>query len=459
MANDAVIPDGKAATLEAAPGVLPRVLGFWDIVGIVVGSVIGSGIFIVPASVAAGLHSPQLILLVWVVGGILCYFGAVTFAELGTAFPSAGGMYIYLREAYGPLIAFLFGWTLFLVIDTGSVATLAVAFSTTYLRYFFPISPWLAKVIAILFVVFLAAVNFYGTKSGAYLQNFLTLIKFGAILAVCVIVLGFVRGNTGNFVSPPAEPLSWNLISRIGIALVAIFWAYKGWEQSSYSAGELKNPERNFPSGLFLSMGLVIFLYILTNLAYLYAFPADVIAKSSRIASDAMDLATPMGGTIIAITILFSITGAANSNMLCSPRVFFAMAGDGLFFKKIAAVHPRFRTPHVSIVAMAVWAVVLTLLFETFEQLFTYVVFGQWVFFGLTAAAVIILRRKRPDIPRPYKTWGYPITPLIFIASAFLISVNTLINEFWNAFAGLAIILLGVPAYLYWSRKKDKATT
>jgi APA family basic amino acid/polyamine antiporter len=169
-----------------------------------------------------------------------------------------------------------------------------------------------------------------------------------------------------------------------------------------------------------------------------------------------MDLVTPMGGTLIAVTILFSITGAANSNLLCSPRVFFAMAGDGLFFKQIAAVHPRFRTPHVSIIVMAIWAVVLSLS-GTFEELFTYVVFGQWVFFGLTAAAVIILRKKRPDIPRPYKTWGYPFTPLIFIASALLISVNSLLTQFWNAFAGLAIILLGIPAYLYWSRKRTAA--
>jgi APA family basic amino acid/polyamine antiporter len=203
-------------------------------------------------------------------------------------------------------------------------------------------------------------------------------------------------------------------------------------------------------------MGFVIFLYILANIAYLYAFPASAIAKSSRIASDAMDLAVgPVGGAIIALTILFSMTGAANANMLCSTRVFFAMAADGLFFKRIADVHPRFLTPHVSIVALGFWAVVLSLS-GTFEQLFNYVVFGQWIFFGLTAAAVIILRKKRPNISRPYKTWGYPITPLIFIFSAFLVSVNSLINQFWNSFAGLAIILLGVPAFLYWHRKRDR---
>lgn len=449
--------DSTATVQQQAVHSLPRVLGFWDIVGIVVGGVIGSGIFIVPAAVAAGIEYPMLIIGVWAIGGILCFFGALTFAELGTAFPQAGGMYVYLREAYGPLIAFLFGWTLFLVIDTGAIATLAVAFSSKYLPYFMPVSPLLSKVIALLFVAFLVAVNYVGARWGAFLQNLLTVIKFGAIVAVCAIVFGSVRGNPANFVTPAASSFSWNLVSRIGVALVAIFWAYKGWEASTFSAGELRNPGRNLPAGLFISMLLVIFLYLLTNLAYLYAFPASAIAKSDRIASDVMDLALgPIGGSIIALTILFSITGAANSNLLCSPRVYFAMAADGLFFRKIAAVHPRFLTPHVSILAMGVWAVVLSVS-GTFEQLFTYVVFGQWIFFGLTAAAVFILRRRRPDLPRPYRAWGYPVTPAIFVLAAFLISVNSLITQFWNAFAGLAIIFLGLPAYFYWRAKGKSA--
>ena len=447
----------KAAFRQETPGSLPRILGFWDITGIVVGCVIGSGIFIVPAAVAAGVQYPLLILAVWAVSGVLCFFGAVTFAELGAAYPHAGGMYVYLREAYGPLIAFLFGWTLFLVIDSGSIATLAVSFSSKYLPYFFPVTPLMSKVIALLFVAFLVTVNYVGTRWGALLQNFLTLIKFGAILAVCATVLIFAKGNAGNFVTPAPTTFSWDLITKMGIALVATFWAYKGWEVATFSAGEIKNPEKNLPAGLLISLSTVIFLYLLTNLAYLYAFPASEIAKSDRIASDAMSFAVgPVGASIIAFTILFSITGAANSNLLCTPRVFFAMASDGLFFKKIAAVHPRFLTPHVSIVAIGLWAVGLSLS-GTFEQLFTYVIFGQWIFFGLTAGAVFILRRKRPGLPRPYKTWGYPVTPAIFILAAFLISVNSLINQFWNAFAGLAIIFLGVPAYMYWHRKKKAA--
>ena len=440
------------------PCELPRVLGFWDIIGIIVGGVIGSGIFIVPAAVAAGVGSPLLILAVWVVGGLLCFFGALSFSELGAAYPQAGGMYIYLREAYGPLISFLFGWTLFLVIDAGAIATLAVAFSSKYLPHFVELTALETKLVAVGMIVFLAVVNYIGVKWGAVLQNILTLIKFGAIVGVCLVVFIFAKGSTSHFISPAPRALSLNLIASFGVALVATLWAYKGWESSTFSSGEIRNPERNLPAGLLAGTLIIIGIYLLTNLAYLYAFPASEIAKSSRIASDAMNFAIgPIGASIIAFIILFSITGATNQIFLCSPRVYFAMARDGLFFKNIARIHPRFLTPHVSIFALAGWSAILSLS-GTFEQLFTYVIFGQWIFFGLTVAAVMILRRKRPDIPRPYKTRGYPATPVIFILSALFVSVNTLINQFWNSFAGLAIIALGLPAYFYW-RKKARSSS
>lgn len=443
----------KAQVAPGNPDELPRVLGFWDMIGIIVGGVIGSGIFIVPASVAAGVKSPVLILAVWVAGGLLCFFGALSFAELGAAYPLAGGMYIYLREAYGPLISFLFGWTLFLVIDAGAIATLAVAFSSKYLPHFVALDQVKTKLIAVSLIAFLALVNYVGVRWGAALQNLLTLIKFGAIVAVCGVVFVFSRGSPEHFLSPPSPPLSLNLVGSFGVALVATLWAYKGWESSTFSSGEIRNPERNLPAGLLAGTLIIIGIYLLTNLAYLYAFPAEEMAKSSRIASDAMNFAIgPAGASVIALIILFSITGATNQNFLCSPRVYFAMARDGLFFRNISRVHPRFLTPHVSILALAGWSSVLSLS-GTFEQLFTYVIFGQWIFFGLTGAAVMILRRKKPDIPRPYRTWGYPVTPAIFILSALFVSINTLINQFWNSFAGLAIIALGLPAYFYWRRK------
>jgi APA family basic amino acid/polyamine antiporter len=433
---------------------LPRVLGLWSVVGILIGTVIGSGIFVVPAEIATLVKAPVLILSVWVLGGLLSFLGALCFAELGAAFPQAGGVYVYLREAYGPLIAFLFGWTLFLVIDSGAIAALSMAFSSKYLPYFIPLSPVGIKVVALVFVAFLVVVNYVGVRYGALLQNGLMFIKFGAILAVTGAVLFFAQGDSAHFSSPAIPAVSTGLMAAFGLAMVRTLWAYKGWEVTTYSAGELRNPTRDLPLGLLAGMAVVIALYLGTNLAYLYVFPAGEIATKSRVAADAMKLVVgPIGGTIIAIVILCSITGAANGNVLTAPRVFFAMANDGLFFKKIASVHPRFLTPHVSILATGGWAAVLSLS-GTFEALASYVIFGQLIFFALTAAAVIILRRARPELRRPYRTWGYPLTPVLFIAGAVVLSVNLVLIQTANSLAGLGIILLGVPAYLYWRKKK-----
>lgn len=443
-------------TNDASGPSLPRVLGLWDIVGIVVGGIIGSGIFIVPAAIAGEVKSPLLIFAVWIGGGILSFFGALAFSELGAAYPQAGGSYIYLKESFGTLIAFLFGWTLFLVIDTGAIATLAVAFSSKYLPHFFSLSAVGQKVIAVAFVIFLVAVNYVGVRWGANLQNFLTVIKFAALAGICGVIFIFGKGNSANLTTPKTESFSWGLAGSFGVALVAVLWAYKGWEAASYSGGETKNPEKNLPWGILIGTLAVIGIYIVTNLAYLYIFPAGEIAKTDRVASDAISqIIGPVGASVVAIIILFSITGAANQVLLTSPRVYFAMAKDGLFFRRISGVHAKYLTPHVSIVAMGVWSIILSLS-GTFEQLFTYVIFGEWIFFGLTVAAVIILRKKKPGLPRPYKTFGYPLTPIVFILSALLISVNTLINEFFNAVAGLIIILLGLPAYFYWLKKSRK---
>ena len=435
---------------------LPRVLGLVDIIGILVGSVIGSGIFIVPATIASEVQSPVLMLTVWLVGGILSFFGALAFAELGAAFPRAGGMYVYLREAYGPFVAFLFGWTLFLVIDSGAVATLSMAFASKYLPYFVALSWVEVKLVALVFVAVLVGVNYVGVRYGATLQNVLTAIKFGAILAVVGAVFVFADGEPRNFVEPASKGMSMGLVGAFGVALVASLWAYKGWEAVSFSAGEVKDAPRVLPIGLLGGTLLILVLYLATNLAYLYVYPTPEIAKSSRIASDAMNVAIgPIGAGFIALMILFSIFGAANGNILTAPRVFYAMARDGLFFSRLSRVHEKFLTPHVSIVAMGLWACVLSLS-GTFEQLATYVVFGQWLFFGMTVGAVIVLRRKRPELARPYKTWGYPITPLIFIAAALYISFNTLFTQPLNALAGLLIIGSGVPAYLFWRKSALK---
>ena len=445
--------DPQAAPVENHPTSLPRVLGLWDIVAIVVGGVIGSGIFIVPAAIATQLASPVLFLLVWVVGGVLSFFGALAFAELSAAYPQAGGAYVFLREAYGRPVAFLFGWTLFLVVDAGAIATLAVAFSTKYLPYFVTLSPWTGKAVAVAMVAALVAVNYVGVRKGADLQNILTAIKFAALAGVCFVVFLFGDGDPANFVTPGIGEPSMSLAGSFGVALVAVLWAYKGWEAASYSAGETRDPARNLPMGLFIGALSVLGLYIATNLAYLYVVPTADIATSDRIAADAVSLAIgDVGATAIAVIILFSIVGAANQILLTAPRVFFAMSKDEMFFRSMGRVHPRFLTPHMAIVGIGVWACLLSLT-GTFEQLFTYVVFGQWIFFGLTVGAVFVLRRKRPDLPRPYKTTWYPVTPALFILAALYISLVTLVNQFWNAMAGLFIIALGLPAYYYWKRK------
>jgi len=437
---------------------LPRVLGLWDIVSIVIGGVIGSGIFLVPKDMAVAVQVPLLILAVWVVGGLLSFFGALSFGELGAALPEAGGAYVFLRESYGKMIAFLFGWTLFLVIDSGAIATLTVAFSTKYLPQLVPLSPAGQKIVSLVFLAFLVLVNYAGVRWGANLQNLLTVIKFGALVGICGVIFIFAKGQAANFVSPSPKTFTGSLAQSFGVALIAALWAYKGWEASTYSAGETKNPQRNLPLGLFIGTAACVVIYLLAQLAYLYVLPAGAIAQSDRIAADAMNLVVgPVGASIISFIILFSIMGAANQNFLCSPRVYFAMAKDGVFFKPLTAIHQKFLTPHVSIIAMGVWSMVLVLFFGTFENLFSYVIFGQWIFFGLTVAAVIILRKKRPDLPRPYKTWGYPVTPAIFILAALFISITSLVNQPVNSMIGLGIILAGLPFYFYWKMKSKRA--
>jgi APA family basic amino acid/polyamine antiporter len=436
---------------------LARVLGLPDVVGIVVGSVIGSGIFIVPATVALEVRSPLAILAVWVVGGVLTFFGALCFAELGGMFPQTGGTYVYLREAYGPLVAFLFGWATFLVIDSGAAATLASAFATKYLPYFVTLSPLASRLVALAFIAFLTTVNVLGVRRGANLQNLLTAIKLVAIVAVVALIFAFGHGAAANFVQPPAGRFDAGFVTRFGAALIACLWAYKGWEAATYTTGELADPQRNLYLGLLTGCLLVTGLYIATNLAYLWVLPAASIATSSRIAADALAAAVgPSGAAIVSALILMSILGSANANILTAPRVFFAMAKDGLFFARAGAVHPRYRTPHVAIVAMGAWTAVLAMS-GTFEQLLAYVVFGLWLFFGLTVGAVLILRRTRPDLPRPVRVWGFPATPIVFLASTVFIAVSALVTGPRNAIAGTAIILLGVPVYFLWRRRRSNA--
>jgi APA family basic amino acid/polyamine antiporter len=430
------------------------VLGLGDVIGIVVGSVIGSGIFIVPATIALQVRAPVLIMTLWLVGGALSLAGAFCFAELGGMFPHAGGIYVYLREAYGPPVAFLFGWTLFLVIDTGAMATLASAFATKYLPHFVELAPAGTRLVSVAFIVFLAMINILGVRYGANLQNALTVVKIGSIIAVSVLVFSFGQGDAANFVNPPAGPPTLELFAGFSAALIACMWAYKGWEAATFSAGELRDPRRHLAIGLVVGNLIIATLYLVANLAYLWVVPAGEMAGSPRIAAEALARAVgPGSASALSLLILLSILGAANSNVLTTPRVLFAMAEDGLFFPKLRHVHPRFHTPDLAILLLGGWAAVLAVS-GTFEQLLAFVVFGQWIFFGLTAGAVLVLRRRRPQLARPVVTWGYPATPVLFIAAAAFIAVSAAVANPWNAAAGLGLIGLGLPAYALWRPRR-----
>jgi APA family basic amino acid/polyamine antiporter len=427
---------------------LARILDTKDLAFLAVGCVIGSGIFLVPAPVLrASGGSVPLSLGVWVCAGILCFLGGLTYGELVTRRPAAGGLYVYVREAFGRPLAFLYGWTLFLVTGPGAVATLAVAF-TTYLREFVALDVMSGKVVSVAMIAVLAVVNVRGTRQSADLQNWTTALKAGAVFVIGVLLLA--RGD--RFFEPsPGAPDGFNLVTGIGVALVAVLWAYEGWQFVTYSAGETVDPQRHFPRGMAIGTAALVVLYLLANLGYLAVLGPAGVMRAERVASEAAGAVLgPLAGRLLAAVALVAMFSAANSILLTSPRVYFAMARDGLFFRQLAEVHPRFGTPAVSIVVTALWSAVLAAT-GTFQQLLTYVVFAGWIFYGLGAAALFVYRKREPSAP--FLTPGYPVTPALFVASAAFIVVNTLVTQPKEALAGTVIVLLGLPAYLFWRRE------
>jgi basic amino acid/polyamine antiporter, APA family len=431
---------------------LARRLGLFDSALLVIGSIIGSGIFLAPSNIARTVHTVDGMLLVWVVGGVLSFCGALSYAELGAAFPKAGGIYVFLREAYGPLVAFLYGWCTFFVMQCGSIATLASAFAI-YLSYVIPLSPWLAKSLSIACIAILSVINCFGVRYGALVQNLLTIVKIGSLVGISLVLFLSTNGSARHLVSSPAGGAHFSM-SAFGIAMIAALWAYEGWHLLTFAAGEVRDPQRNLTWGLLLGTLITIGLYLIVNVAYLWMLPIDAIAHSPRVASEAMEQSVgPIGGTIVALAILISITGATNSNVLAGPRVYFAMARQGLFFEQVAKVHPRYLVPVVSILLQGAWAIVLTLV-GNFDRLFSYVIFVAWIFYALGGAAVFILRHTQPDLERPYKVWGYPLVPMLFVLMASLIVLNTIFNDFKNSFWGLVVVFSGLPAYVYWNRRQ-----
>ena len=428
---------------------LRRTLSLRDLVIIVVGTVIGSGIFLTPGAVLRSTGSPGIALVVWTVGGVLSLLGALTFAELGAAKPESGGLYAYLRDAFGAQIAFLFGWTMFLVIGSGSVATLAAAFPR-YLTAFVPLSPAMMRVVSVLMIVAVAAVNVRGTRQGAAVQAVGTTVKAGVIALLALVLIATGRGATPAAVDWWPGELSFGTVSAAITGMIGVLWAYDGWQYVTYSAGETVEPQRTFARGIVIGTAMLIVLYLLANVGYLSVLGPEGVAASDRVASDSATLAIgPWAGGAMAVVILVSISSAANGLMLTLPRLFYAMARDGVFFERLSRVHPRFGTPAAAIVGTSLWASVLVLT-GSFEQLFTYVVFMAWLWFALAAATIFVFRRREPLAHRPFRTPGYPVTPVLFIAAALVIVANTVMTRPVQSLVGVGLALLGVPAYRLW---------
>ena len=427
---------------------LPRALGLVDAASVIVGIVIGAGIFLVPRLVAQALPSAPLILAVWIVAGVLTFFGALSYAEMGAMMPETGGHYVYLSECYGPLAGFLCGWTFTLVVMWAAIAWLAVNFSIT-LQYFIPLNAIESKVIALALIVGLSFINYRGIRLGAAAQKTLTALKvFGlAVIVGSAFLTG--RGTVAIDWSLPRGGFSW---SAVGVAMVAVVLCYDGWPCVSYMAGEIRNPNRNIPLSLGLGLAFVVVIYVLANIAYLRVLPAAVIATTSNTAATvAARTLGPAGGTVLSLTILLSIAGGMNGFIMVAPRLCFAMARDGLIFEKLAALHPRYQTMSAGIVAQAVWTSLLVLT-GSFETLVPYAMIAAWFFYGLTVAGVTVLRRKYPDRARPYRMWGYPVMPWLFAAVAAWFVINTWITQPGPSTVAFLIIASGIPVYYLWRR-------
>jgi len=431
---------------------LPRKLGLIDALAIVIGMVIGGGIFLVPNLVARELKSATAILAVWVFAGVISFFGALACAELGTALPSTGGQYVFLREAYGPLVGFLCGWSMFLVARTAQVAWLAVTMAL-YISYFFPLSALASKLLGICAIALFTGINYRGVTAGAIVQKTFTLAKVAGLL----VIIGSALLWSSKATSTPEGVAGGFSVSSFGVALIASLLAYDGWVQLSFVAGEIRNPQRNVFLALTLGSVACVAIYLLANVAYLRVLPIAEIAASDHVgATVANRVLGSGGGSLVALIILVSIIGTLNGCFLTSPRIYFAQARDGLFFRKFAEVHPRYQTPGFSILAQGIWAAVLVVS-GSYETLLDYAMFAMWLWYGLMVAGVIVLRYKQPGLARPYRMWGYPVTPALFVAIACWFLVNMLKARPLPSVAGLLLIATGIPVYFLWARQRIQA--
>lgn len=463
----------SASTAKSESPSLVRGLSLLDSVLLLCGGIIGSSIFLTAKDIAGPLPHPMLFLLVWVLGAGISLLGCTAFAELGSMFPDSGGQYVYLREAYGDLPAFLYGWMLFSVANGGTIAALSVA-SAAYLGGIVPaisqehvifsaagIVLTRAHVVALVAIVAVTWINVVGLRWGTILQNLATWAKFAAMAAFVILGFAIGKGDWHHFVATPGQSLnlglnSGQLVSAFGVALIAVFWAYDGWVYITWVSGEVKDPRRNVPRAMVLGVVAVGFIYMAMNMTYVYALPIGEIAKHEIIAhAAAVALFSPAAAVWLSALIAVSCFGAMASCTMSGARVYFAMARDGAFFQKMAQVHPKWRTPAFSLIGQGIWGAVLTLS-GRYDQLYTYVMFGMVLSYTLTVIGLFILRWKRPDLPRPYRCTGYPWLPAIYVLIGSAWTLNTIVTRPTQALAGVVIVLIGVPGYLYWKHMSKK---
>ncbi|NUN08572.1 MAG: amino acid permease [Ignavibacteriaceae bacterium] len=448
---------------------------------IVAGSMIGSGIYRKPATMAGQLLSPELLIIVWIAAGLITFIGALANAEVAGLFDSTGGQYIYFREMYGDFTAYLYGWSILAVIQTGSQAAIAYVFAE-YLGYFFrmpeapeaiknfsiympfvgdifPFAQFGIKLTAIVCILFLTGINYVGVFFGGIVQSIVTFVKIGSMILLSLVLLVFADGNIGNISSGfTINPeVSANFIAAIGLALAGAFWAYDGWNNVTFVSGEIKNPQTNVPKSLFYGTLIVIVLYVLMNIAYLYVLPIEEMKDSPLVAATAAEkFFGNIGANIIVISVIISTFGALNGSILSTARVQFAMAERKQFFSVLGKVHPKFKTPHISLLVQGIWSAVLVLS-GSFDTITDYVIFAAWLFYMLGAFGVIVLRKKMPNKVRPYKIWGYPYTPMIFVVFSFLFLLNSIYSDTENAMMGVLLIVSGLPFYFYWKYSSKKS--
>jgi|SRR5579871_93673 len=449
---------------------LKRDLGLWSAAAIVVGTVIGSGIFIVPQTMIQLVGSPGMVFVVWVVGGLLSLAGALSYAELAAAMPEAGGEYVYLNEGYGPLWAFIYGWTQTVVAKSGSIAILATGFFQYFANFWpelehvfvtvpipagahgAPLEIRYGQLLAMALIFGLGVVNYYGVKVGGNVQVAVTVLK--VVLIALIIVVGIGWGHPGA--AKPAQAIAHLTVLGFFAALVKSLWAYDGWNNVSMVASEIRKPQRNLPLALIWGTVAVIVIYILVNVAYFHVLSPDQVAGSNRVAASMMrQVVGQTGANLVSISAMLSMFAALNGSILSGARVPYALAKGGLFFAPVGRVNAAYHTPGVAIMSLSAWGMIVVLS-GTYDQLVDYVIFASWILYGMTAAAVLVLRRKRPELARPYKTVGYPVVPVLFVIMATAIVISALYNSPRESFLGLAFISVGLPFYFYWRKPRTR---